>query len=161
MQAAINLYYNLCMKILDFLSNLITGFWKNGLIALCQIVLEHFIISLLVVFIIVYLCSDSETAIYAWFVVGLFAVYSALKAVVEIFLEIRNYRESQVPEHKILIIQKIGGKVFDLALCVVGIFQALRIFTHVSKITKSTSSAVNVVDDVASAISKILKDIRK
>lgn len=149
------------MKILDFVKNLILGFWNCGFIQLCRIVLEHWIISLLIVILIAYLCSDSETAIYAWFLIGIFAVYSALKGVVEIFLEIRNYIRTTDSESKTLILQKIGGKIFDLALCIVGIFQALRIFTHVSRITKSTSSAVNVVDDVASAISKFLKDLKR
>ena len=123
---------------MDFVKNLILGFWNCGFIQLCRIVLEHLIISLLIVILIAYLCSDSETAIYAWFLIGVFAVYSALKGVVEIFLEIRNYTRTTDSESKTLILQKIGGKIFDLALCIVGVFQALRIFTHVSRITKST-----------------------
>ena len=149
------------MKLLDFIKNLITGFWNNGFIALCKIVSEHWIISLLVVLLISYLCSDSETAIYAWFLIGFFAIYSAAKAVIEIFIEIRNYKRAINIDSKTLIIQKIGGKIFDFILCIVGIFQALRVFSHISKITKSTSSAVNVVDDVASAISNFLKDLRR
>ena len=91
----------------------------------------------------------------------MFAIYSAIKAIIEIFILTRNYIKSKEPESQILILQIIGGKLFDVTLCVVGIFQALRIFSHVSKITKSTSSAVNVVDDVASAVSKFLKDLKK
>lgn len=149
------------MKISDFVKNIIFGFWKCGFVQLCRIVLEHWIISFLIVVLIAYLCSDSETAIYAWFLIGIFAVYSALKGIVEIVLEIRNYLKTTSFEYKTESLQKIGGKIFDLALCIVGIFQALRIFTHVSRITKSTSSAVNVVDDVASAISKFLKDLKR
>ena len=149
------------MKLPDFIKNLITGFWKNGFVSLCKIVSEHWIISLLVVLLISYLCSDSETAIYAWFLIGFFAIYSAAKAVIEIFIEIRNYKRVTSIESKALIIQKIGGKIFDFTLCAVGIFQALRVFSHISRITKSTSSAVNVVDDVASAISNFLKDLRR
>ena len=145
---------------LDFIKNLVTGFWVNGFLSLCKIVLEHWIISLSVIVLIIYLCSDPETAIYAWVLIGAFAIYSALKAVIEIFLELGNYIKTPYLESKTIILQKIGGKLFDLALCVVGIFQALRIFSHISKITKSTSSAVNVVDDVASAVSKMLKDIK-
>jgi ABC-type polysaccharide/polyol phosphate export permease len=148
------------MKALDFIINLILGFWKNGFISLCQIVLEHWIISSLVIILIAYLCSDPETAIYAWFLIGIFAFYSAIKAIIEIFIEIKNYIKSDNTEYKVLILQKTGGKIFDFLLCVVGIFQALRIFSHISKITKSASSAVNVVDDVASAISKLLKDLK-
>ena len=76
------------MKILDFIKNLILGFWKNGFIPLCQIVLEHWVISLLVIILIAYLCSDSETAIYAWVLIGAFAIYSAVKAVIDVFVEI-------------------------------------------------------------------------
>ena len=148
------------MKISVIIKNLINGFWKNGFIQLCQIVIEHWMLSLLVVALIVFLCSDSETAIYAWLLIGAFALYSAVKAVIDIFIGIINYIKSDNSENKILIIQKTGGKIFDLLLCVVGIFQALRIFSHISKITKSTSSAVNVVDDVVSAISKFLKDVK-
>ena len=149
------------MRISDFIKNLITGFWKNGFLALCKVVLEHWIISLSVVILIVFLCSDSETAIYAWFLIGIFAVYSALKAVVEIVIETIKYIKSDNTEEKATILQKIGGKIFDFLLCVIGVFQALKIFSHVAKVTKSTSSALNVVDDVASAISKILKDFRR
>ena len=128
------------MKFLDFIKNLILGFWKNGFISLCQIVLEHWMISLLVIILITYLCSDSETAIYAWFLIAIFAVYSATKAVIEALIEIRNYVKSGNVDEKTLIVQKIGGKIFDFVLCVVGIFQALRVFSHISKITKSASS---------------------
>ena len=149
------------MKILDIIKNLILGFWKNGFISLCKVVLEHWIISLLIIILIAYLCSDAETAIYAWFLIGFFAIYSASKAVIDIVIEIRSYiREANI-EYKSLILQKIGGKIFDFILCVVGIFQALRIFSHISKITKSTSSAINVVDDVAGAISKFLENFQK
>ena len=149
------------MKIIDIIKNLIIGFWENGCISLYRTVSEHWIISLLIIFLIAYLCSDSETAIYAWFLIGIFAIYSAIKAVIEIFIEIKNYLKSDNPEDKVLIIKKIGGKIFDFVLCAVGIFQVLRIFTHISRITKSTSSAVNVIDDVAGAISKILENLKK
>ena len=149
------------MNIPGIIKNLIFGFWKNGFVNLCQIVMEQWIISLLVIILIAYLCSDSETAIYAWLLIGIFAIYSAIKAVIEIFIEIKNYIKSDNTETKTLILQKTGGKIFDFALCVIGIFQALKIFSHISRITKSTSSAVNVVDDVAGAISKFLENLKK
>lgn len=149
------------MSILDVVRNLITGFWQNGFISLCKVVLEHWILSFLIVVLIAYLCSDPETAFYAWFLVGVFAVYSAFKAVIDIFIELRIYIKTTEEEYKISSLQKIGGKIFDFALCAVGIFQALRIFTHISRITKSTSSAINVVDDVAGAISKFLENLQK
>ena len=92
------------MKTADFIKNLISGFWINGFIALCKIVLEHWILSSLVIILIIYLCSDSETALYAWFLICVFAVYSALKAVVEIFIEIKNYSKTENTEEKTLII---------------------------------------------------------
>ena len=148
------------MKIFDSIKNLSFGFWQYGFISLCKIVLEHWIISSFVIILITYLCSNSKTAIYAWFLIGIFAAYSAVKAIIEIFIEARNYYKQKSTEHRIIILQKIGGKIFDFLLCVVGIFQVLRIFSHISRITKSTASAVNVVDDVASAISKFLKDLK-
>ncbi len=149
------------MKFQDIIKNLILGFWKNGFVSLCKTVSEHWILSLLIVFLIAFLCSDPETAIYAWFLVGAFAIYSAAKAVIDIFIEIKNYIKTTNIEYKTLILQNIGGKIFDFALCTVGIFQALRIFTHISKITKSASSAINVVDDVAGAISKLLENLKR
>ena len=149
------------MRVVDFIKNLIVGFWRNGFIALCKIVIANWLISLSVIILITYLCSDPQTEIYAWVLIGVFAVYSAIKAFAEIIVEIRNYIKSEVYGDKVVILQKIGGKIFEFLLCVVGIFQALRIFSHISRITKSTSSAVNVVDDVASAVSKTLTDIKK
>ena len=149
------------MNFLDIIKNLILVFWKNGFIQLCQIVFEHWIISLMIICLIAYLCSDSEIAVYAWILIGIFAVYSAVKAIIEIFTEIKNYIRQENAKYKIFIIQIIGGKIFDFVLCVIGIFQTLRIFSHISRITKSTSSAVNVVDDVAGAISKLLENLRK
>lgn len=149
------------MKILDCIKNLVFGFWKYGFIALCKIILEHWIIALMVIILIAYLCSDSETAVYAWFLIAVFAIFSAIKAVIEIFILIKNYIKSNEADYQTLILQKTGGKIFDFVLCIIGVFQALRIFSHISRITKSTSSAVNVVDDIASAISNYLKDIRK
>ena len=98
------------MKISDFIKNLITGLWKNGFLALCKVVLEHWILSLLVVVLIVFLCSDSETAIYAWFLIGIFAVYSALKAVVEIVIETIKYIKSENTEEKATILQKSAAR---------------------------------------------------
>ena len=149
------------MKMIDFIKNLIIGFWKNGFVALCKVVLEHWLLSFLIIFFIAYLCSDSKTELYAWFLIGVFALYSAIKAVIEIFIEIKNYLKFNDIESKILILQKIGGKIFDFVLCVVGVFQTLKVFSHISRITKSSSSAISVVDDVASAISKFLKNLRK
>ncbi|MBQ3311061.1 hypothetical protein IJG72_03185 [bacterium] len=149
------------MIISDIIKNLIIGFWRNGVILLCKTVLEHLILSLLIIVLIAYLCSDSETAVYAWFLIGIFAIYSAVKAIVDIFIETKNYIKAINVENKTFILQNIGGKIFDFILCAVGIFQTLRIFTHMSRITKSTSSAMNVVDDVAGAISKFLENLKR
>ena len=79
------------MKVQDIIKNLILGFWRNGFISLCKTVLEHWIISALIIALIIYLCSDPKTAIYAWFLIGAFALYSAIRAIVEIIMEINNY----------------------------------------------------------------------
>jgi len=146
---------------INFIKNIIIGFWKNGFVALFKIVLEHWLLSFLIICFIAYLCSDSKTEIYAWFLIGVFALYSAIKSIIEIFMEIRNYLKSNDIECKTLILQKTGGKIFDFVLCVVGVFQTLKVFSHISRITKSSSSAISVVDDVASAISKVLKNLKK
>ena len=146
---------------LDIIKNLITGFLENGFISLCKIILEHWIISLFIIILIAYLCSDSKTAVYAWILISIFAIYSAIKAIIDIFIETKNYIKTTNIENKTSTLKKIGGKIFDFVLCAVGIFQALRIFSHVSKITKSTSSAINVVDDVAGVTSKFIKNLNK
>ena len=128
------------MIILDIIKNLAIGFWEKGVISLCKIVQAHWIISLLIITLIAYLCSDSETAIYAWFLIGIFAIYSAVKAIVDIIIETKNYINATNIENRTFILQNIGGKIFDFLLCAIGVFQALRIFTHISKITKSTGS---------------------
>ena len=149
------------MKMSACIKNLICGFWENGLISLLKVVLEHWLISFSVIILIAYLCSDSSTELYAWFLIGVFALYSAIKALIEVCAEIKNYIKSKDIESKTAILQKIGGKIFDFLLCVVGVFQTLKIFSHISRITKSSSSAISVIDDVASAFSKFFRNLNK
>ena len=80
---------------------------------------------------------------------------------IEIIVEIRNYFKAINFEEKSLILKKIGGKIFDFSLCLAGVFQVLKIFSHISRVTKASSSVVTFVDDAASAVSKVLKDIAK
>lgn len=94
------------MNLPDIIKNLILGFWRNGFISLCKIVIEQWIISLLIIILIAYLCSDSETAIYAWTLICIFAVYSAFKALIEIVIETKNYIKSNDAENRTLILQK-------------------------------------------------------
>lgn len=149
------------MNNLDLIKFLIKGFWENGLIALLKVVFEHWIITFIIVGVISYLCSNSKTAMISWFIIGIFAVYTAIKAVLEIIIEIKKYFHTTNYEDKILIIEIIGGKIFDFSLCVIGVFQVLKIFSHISRITKASSSALSVVDDAASAVSKFIKDMKK
>ena len=149
------------MKISSVIKNLILGFWQNGLIALLKVVYKHWIITFIIIGIISYLCADPETSIYAWGIVGFFALITALKALFEMVVEIKNYFKTKNLENKILILKSIGGKIFDFSLCLIGVFQALKIFSHVAKLTKASSSAISLADDAASAVSKVLKDISK
>ena len=149
------------MKILDIIKNLMTGFWRYGFLSLCKVVSKHWIISIIIVALIAFLCSDSETSIYAWFLIGVFAVYCAIKAAIDIIIGIINYIKTSNVEDKAQILQITGGKIFDFILCVIGIFQVLRVFTHVAKVTKSTSSAINVIDDVSGVISRLLEYLKK
>ena len=107
--------------------------WEYGFCALFQIVKEQWIISSIIIILTAYLCSDSETAIYAWLIIGVFAIYSAIKAVIEIIIEIKNYIKTDSTILKTVILQKIGGKIFDFTLCVIGIFQVLKVFSHITK----------------------------
>lgn len=149
------------MKILDIIKNLMTGFWRYGFLSLCKVVSNHWIISIIIVALIAFLCSDSETSIYAWFLIGVFAVYCAIKAAIDIFIGIINYIKTSNVEDKEQTLQITGGKIFDFILCVIGIFQVLRVFTHAAKVTKSTSSAINVIDDISGVISRVLEYLKK
>ena len=145
----------------DFIKNILTGFWEKGFLALLKVVLEHWIITFIIIGIICYLCSDPETSFIAWIIIGGFAFITALKAVFDIIVEIIKYFKPKNLEKRSLILQKIGGKIFDLSLCLVGIFQALKVFSHVSRVTKASSSVISFVDDAAGAVSNALKNITK
>lgn len=149
------------MKLLTIAKNLCIGFWKEGFLSLLKTVLNHWIITFFVILLVTYLCINSKTAIIAWCLIGIFAVYSAVKAVIESISEIKNYLKSQNDNEKLIAINNLGGKIFDFLLCIVGIFQSLKILSHISKISKSTSSAVSVIDDAASAISKVIDNLTK
>ncbi len=149
------------MKLLTIAKNLCIGFWKEGFLSLLKTVLNHWIITFFVILLVTYLCINSKTAIIAWCLIGIFAVYSAVKAVIESICEIKSYLKSQNESEKLIAINNLGGKIFDLLLCIVGIFQSLKILSHISKISKSTSSAVSVIDDAASAISKVIDNLTK
>ena len=145
----------------DIIKNILTGFWENGFVALLKAVLEHWIITFIIIGIICYLCSDSETSFAAWIIIGGFALITAIKALFNIIVGIINYFKPQNSENKSLILKTIGGKLFDLSLCLVGVFQALKVFTHVSRVTKASSSVISFVDDAACAVSNALKNIHK
>lgn len=145
----------------DFIKNILMGFWEKGFIALLKAVLEHWIITFIIIGIICYLCADSETSFIAWVIIGSFAFITALKAIFDIIVEIIKYFKPQNLGKRSLILQKIGGKLFDLSLCLVGVFQALKVFTHVSRVTKASSSVISFVDDAAGAVSNALKNIHK
>lgn len=145
----------------DIIKNILTGFWENGFVALLKAVLEHWIITFIIIGIICYLCSDSETSFVAWIIIGGFALITAIKALFDIIVGIINYFKPQNLGNKSLILKTIGGKLFDLSLCLVGVFQALKVFTHVSRVTKASSSVISFVDDAACAVSNALKNIHK
>ena len=145
----------------DFIKNILIGFWENGFVALLKAVLEHWIITSIIIAIICYLCSDSETSFAAWIIIGGFAFITALKAVFDIIKEIIQYFKPQNFENRSLIVKTIGGKIFDLSLCLVGVFQALKAFSHVSRVTKASSSVISFVDDAAAAVSNALKNLTK
>lgn len=144
------------MDINKLIKGLLVGFWKNGFIELLKTILQNWIITSLVIAVIVYLCINPETDFWAWAMIAILAAYSAIKAIIEIIMGICLYQKQSDDDEKLKIVYKIGGCVFDFLFCIVGVFQALKILSHISRITKSVSSAASVVDDVASLISKIL-----
>ena len=73
------------MKNLIVTKNLIIVYWNKGFVALCKNIAEQWIISLLIITLLAYLCSYSKTAICAWFFIVFFALYSAIKAVIEFY----------------------------------------------------------------------------
>ncbi|MBR1754685.1 hypothetical protein IJ732_07610 [bacterium] len=149
------------MKISDVIKILIKGFWENGLISLLKVVFAHWIITFIIIGIISFLCSNPDTSVAAWIIIGIFAIFTAIKALFEIIIEIKNYINTTDPEDKKNILKSIGGKIFDFSICLIGVLQVLKIFSHISRITKASSSVISFVDDTASAVSKLLKDITK
>ena len=149
------------MKISDIIKFLIKGFFENGLISLLKVVFKHWIITFIIIGIISYLCSNPDTSIAAWIIVGIFAIFTAIKSLFEMIIEIKKYFNTTDLEDRIFILKSIGGKIFDFSLCLIGVFQVLKIFSHISRITKASSSVISFADDTASAVSKVLKDMTK
>ena len=107
------------------------------------------------------MCSSPKTYFIAWLLIGIFAIFSVIKAICEIFLLIIKYKKTAQNEDKEHIITLIGGKIFDIAISAIGVFQAGKILRHSVKIIRAANSAFSLVDDVIAAISKLTKDFFK
>ena len=107
------------------------------------------------------MCSSPKTYFIAWLLIGIFAIFSVIKAICEIFLLIIRYKKTAQNEDKEHIITLIGGKIFDIAISAIGVFQAGKILRHSVKIIRAANSAFSLVDDVIAAISKLTKDFFK
>ena len=139
------------------------GFFIDGFWGLCKTIKEHFIYVLVVLCIIIILCVIPKTSILAWIIIAVAAFLSALKAVFEagvcVFYFFKNYKN----EEKSLALDNVrvfGSKIFDLAISVIGIFQAGKIIKHSATIAKSASSTLSVVDDAAAAVTKSIENIK-
>ena len=140
---------------------LIYGFYEEGLKVLLKSVLERWISICIILGIIVYLCSNSKTFIYAWIIIGLFALFAVIKAIYEIVLLLIKYVKTNEIKEKENIIMLIGGRIFDIAISAIGVLQAGKILRHSIRIAHAANSAFSLVDDVVAAISKFAKDFFK
>ena len=86
---------------------------------------------------------------------------AVIKAIYEIVSLLIKYKHTNKIEEKNKIIILIGGKIFDIALSAIGIFQAGKIIRHTIKIAHAAGSAFSLVDDVAATISNITKNFFK
>ncbi len=148
-------------RFLHIIKFLILGFYNEGLKILVKLVLERWISILIILSILIYLCSNKTTYFYAWIIIGLFAFLAVIKAIYEIILLLIKYKHTNKIEEKNKIIILIGGKIFDIALSAIGIFQAGKIIRHSIKIAHAAGSAFSLVDDVAATISNITKNFFK
>ncbi len=137
---------------------IIKGIYTKGLQSLFNTIKEQFVVVCIIVITVTCLCANPKTAYISWILIGLFAIITAIKALIEILKELKNIRTSnnELKEEALL---NIGGKIFDFLLSVIGILQARKIIHNSVKIIKSSSSALSVVDDVAEIVSKLFKDI--
>lgn len=148
-------------RFLHIIKFLILGFYNEGLKILIKLVLERWISVLIILSILIYLCCNKTTYFYAWIIIGLFAFLAVIKAIYEIVSLLIKYKHTNKIEEKNKIIILIGGKIFDIALSAIGIFQAGKIIRHTIKIAHAAGSAFSLVDDVAATISNITKNFFK
>ena len=147
-----------CMHILKLLCY---GFYKDGILVLLKSVLEHWFSVCIILGLLIYLCSNPKTYVIAWLLIGIVALFAVIKAVYEIFLLLSKYGKLINTEEKEDIVELIGGRIFDIALSVVGVLQAGKILKHSIKIANATNSAFSLVDDVIAAISRVTKEFFK
>ncbi len=110
---------------------------------------------------LVYLCSNSKTYLFAWIIVGTVALFAVIKAVYEIICLLIKYKKTQDKKEKEIIITLIGGRIFDISISSIGILQAGKIIKHSVRIVNSFNSAFGLADDVVAAISNITKNFFK
>ncbi len=148
-------------KIIYITKLLIYGFYNEGLKTLLKSILERWISVCIILGLLIYLCSNQKTYMFAWIIIGAVALIAVIKAVSEIICLLIKYKKTQNKKEKDNIIEIIGGRIFDISISAIGILQAGKILKHSLRIANATNSAFSLVDDVVAAISKITKDLIK
>lgn len=140
---------------------LIFGFYREGIKILVKALLKNLFLVICALVLVIYLCINPKTSYISWLIIGLVAFIAAIKAIYEIFTLILKYRKIINLKEKELILIIIGGKLFDFAISIIGIFQAFKILRHTVRIIHAANSAISVIDDVIAAISNATKNFLK
>ena len=143
---------------MKYVKALLKGFWINGIIALLNAIINSWVIVLITLIVITFLCSYSKTSNITWWIIGFSALYYAIMAIILIIISSIKFIKTEDNVIKINLIEKIGGYIFDFLLCILGLFQVLRYIKHALRVSSTASSAVSLLDDISTLVSKFFKN---
>ena len=142
---------------MKYIKALLKGFWVNGVNALLQAIINSWIFVTITLIAITFLCSYDKTANITWLIIGISALYYAIMAIILIIVSTVKFIKANDEATKLFLIEKIGGYVFDLSLCFLGLLQVFKYLKHALRVSSSASSAVSLLDDVSALVSKFFK----
>ena len=143
---------------MKYVKALLKGFWLNGVVALFNAIINSWVIVLITLIVITFLCSYDKTSNITWWIIGLFALYYAIMAIILIIINSIKFIKTEDNVIKLNLIEKIGGYIFDFLLCILGLLQVFRYIKHALRVSSSTSSAVSLLDDISALVSKFFKN---
>lgn len=142
---------------MKYIKALLKGFWVNGVNALLQAIINSWVFVTITLIAITFLCSYDKTANITWLIIGISALYYAIMAIILIIVSTVKFIKADDEATKLFLIEKIGGYVFDLSLCFLGLLQVFKYLKHALRVSSSASSAVSLLDDVSALVSKFFK----